>query len=106
MGLHVKLFEGDQEFFSRSTTHNNTKVAELVGVYDALWRGEEFNIKTGSDLIDPLSKGLQNLYADPEKYQKFDDPKGWGTYKNFSQFLRELWAECILHPEATVVFER
>jgi hypothetical protein len=106
MGLHVKLFQDDQDFFSRSTTHNNSDMARLAWVYDVLWRGDEFNIKTGSDLITPLSTGLQNLSTDPEKYRELDDPNGWGTHKNFSQFLRELWTECVLHPDATVKFER
>ncbi|MCE6988150.1 hypothetical protein [Dyadobacter sp. CY323] len=102
MGLKVYLQDGEKQIDIRGTTHNNRELAMQVGVYDVLWKWKEKNIITGADLIKPVSKGLAELAADPDKYKNLDNPNGWGTYDNFVAFLEELFTQCVLHPEARV----
>lgn len=90
------------EVFSCNITHNLNRMAEAAGIYEALWRPEELNIKTAIELIAPLSEGLEKLKADPEKFKQFNASNGWGNYENLVKFVEEYLEACKQNPDAEV----
>lgn len=90
------------ELYTDNITHNLNKMATEAGIYQHLWRPEELGITTAAELIEPLTEGLQKLKADPEHYQKFDSPNGWGLYIHFVPFVERYLEACRAHPKATV----
>jgi hypothetical protein len=94
------------EVFSRNITHNLGKMAKEAGIYMHLWRPDELGIKTASELIDPLRVGLELLKSDPERFEAFNAPNGWGLYKHFVPFVEACLKACIDHPNAEVYADR
>jgi hypothetical protein len=91
-----------EECFSANITHNLGKMADEAGIYYFLWRPEELGIKTASELIGPLEKGLALLQSDPERFEKFNSPNGWGMYQHFVPFVRSVLEAAKQYPHATV----
>jgi hypothetical protein len=83
-------------------THNMTDMAAAAGIYRALWRPEEVNIFTAAELHDAIEQGWIDMINNPEKYEKYNPPNGWGDYYGFMSFLNKLIAACREHPDATV----
>jgi len=81
-------------------------MATAAGIYRHLWRPEELDISTAKDLIEPLQKGLDTLEADPDKFEKFNAPNGWGMYEHFVPFVREYLEACKQHPKSTIYVSR
>jgi len=94
------------EVYSGNITHNLGKMATEAGIYQHLWRPEELGIKFADDLIEPLTKGLELLKSDPERFKKFDSPNGWGMYIHFVPFVENYLNACKENPEATVEVSR
>jgi hypothetical protein len=103
MSLDVYLTEvRPTEVYSRNITHNLNKMAMEAGIYEPLWRPEEVGITHAHQLIAPLAEGLAKLKADPEHYQKFNAPNGWGMYEHFVPFVEDYLKACIENPNAEV----
>jgi len=83
-------------------THNLGKMAREAGIYQALWRPEEVGIITGSELIELLIAGLQQLRSDPERFKSMNPPNGWGSYQSLLEFTGEYLMACMAYPNATV----
>lgn len=94
--------DGDDELHWQNITHNLSGMALEAGFYEHLWRQEETDVQRARDLIEPLTLGIQKMESDPERFKQFDAPNGWGTYKQFLPWLRELLEKCHEFPEATV----
>ena len=94
------------EVYSGNITHNLGKMATEAGIYQHLWLPEELGIKFAYDLIGPLTKGLELLKSDPERFKKFDSPNGWGMYIHFVPFVENYLNACKENPEATVEVSR
>ena len=94
------------EVYSRNITHNLNKMAMEAGIYEALWRPEEIGIVRADQLIEPLTVGLEKLKADPEYYQKFNAPNGWGMYEHFVPFVEDYLQACKENPDAEVNVSR
>jgi hypothetical protein len=94
------------EVYWANITHNLGKMAEAAGIYEVLWRPEEFDIKTASELIEPLEKGLADLKARPEHFEQFNSPNFWGLYKHFVPFVEKYLAACKEYPDAEVRVSR
>jgi hypothetical protein len=94
------------EVYSRNITHNLNKMAMEAGIYEALWRPEEIGIVRADQLIEPLTVGLDKLKADPEHYQKFNAPNGWGMYEHFVPFVEDYLEACKENPDAEVNVSR
>ena len=103
MGLNVSL---KKDVYSAGITHNVGKMAEEAGIYSCLWTPEDVCIYCAEDLIEPLTKGLELLESDPERFEKFNASNGWGTYEYFVPFVRNYLKACIMFPEAEVVADR
>ena len=90
------------EVFSANITHNLNKMADEAGIYKHLWRPEEIGITKAGQLIEPLRRGLADLRAQPERYERFNPENGWGSYATLVRFVEAYVAACEQHPDADV----
>ena len=101
-------------------------MADEAGIYEALWRPhrlkEGYNIPEEDykleckfedenkvftkEIIPILEKGLTDLKARPEHFEKFNSPNGWGMYKYFVPFVEKYLKACKEYPEAIVRVDR
>lgn len=88
--------------FSANITHNLGKMADKAGIYKALWRPKESGYEKARDVIPVLEKGLAKLKANPAKYEQYNSPDGWGTYKHFVPFVEEVLDACYANPDADI----
>lgn len=95
-------YEVYETLFDANITHNLNKMAEAAGIYEHLWRPEELNITTASDLIEPLTKGLADMKARPDHYKQFNASNGWGMYDHFIPWIENYLEACIENPDATI----
>ena len=103
MSLDVTLSE---RVYSANITHNLAEMAIQAGIYKALWRPEEAGYYRAEDLIEPLTKGLALLTADPERFKAFDSPNGCGVYENFVPFVAKYLQACVERPDAIISVNR
>lgn len=106
MSLDVSLRLGGQCVYDANITHNLNKMAEKAGIYQHLWRPEEIDAITASDITEGLRKGLHELVERPSYFEQFDSPNGWGTYKHFVPFVSKYLEACIAHPSAIIHISR
>ena len=88
--------------YSDNITHNLGVMACEAGLYDALWRPEEFGYRKAEDLIKTLQEGLQRLRDEPERYRRFNPDNGWGDYETLLKFVENYLRACEAQPEANV----
>lgn len=103
---HVHTKKSSEQLYSSNITHNLGKMAGEAGIYDCLWRPDENGITKASQLIKPLSDGIELLESDPVKFSKFNAENGWGTYKHFVPFVRGYLTACKNYPDADVNVSR
>jgi len=110
MSLDVSLTETlPTEVYCGNITHNLGEMAAAAGIYEYLWRPEEIihsPVIHARQLIEPLSKGLEKLKSDPDKYKKYNAQNGWGEYPHFIAFLEQYLDACRVHPDAEVTASR
>ncbi len=94
------------DVYQRNITHNLNAMAEAAGLYMYLWRPDEIEITIASQLIAPLTEGLQRLEAEPEKFKTFNPANGWGDYYGLCDFVRSYLSACVLNPDAAVSVSR
>ena len=93
-------------YHDANITHNLGKMAAAAGLYVHLWRPEELGITKASQLIAPLSEGLEDLKARPDFFKTFNSNNGWGLYEHFVSFVQDYLNSCIKYPEAEVSVSR
>ena len=81
-------------------------MAQVAGIYEAVWRPEEVGYTKAAQLIGPLTAGIARLEADPENFEVFNPPNGWGSYRNFVPWLKQYLAACEEYPEADIEASR
>ena len=106
MSLDVYLMESSSEVYWANITHNLNKMADEAGIYKHLWRPDEVDITKASQLIEPLQAGLEKLKANPEHFEKFNSPNGWGMYEHFVPFVEKYLQACEEYPKADVRVSR
>ena len=113
MSLSVYLIENVcpmcghcDEVYDANITHNLTEMANAAGIYDIVWRPEENGIKSAKQLIEPLEAAIADMKANRKKYEAYNAPNGWGTYKHFVPWLEKYLAACKEHPYAAVEVSR
>lgn len=89
-------------FYKANITHNLNKMAKKVGIYECLWRPDEYGYRTAANIIPPLHQGIALLKGRPEYYKQFDAPNGWGRYIDFVPWLEHLLQACIDNPDAFI----
>ena len=92
--------------YDSNITHNLNKMADAAGIYKHLWRPDEIGITTAEQLIAPLTAGLALLKSDPERFEAFNSPNGWGLYEHFVPFVEGYLRACEANPDATVEVSR
>jgi len=90
------------DVFQANVTHNLVKMAKEADLYECLWRAEENGLEQAKDLVEPVTKGLAILRADPERFRKFNPENGWGSYDYLVEFCESVLGGCAKHPEARV----
>ena len=98
--------EANEQVYWANITHNLGEMAGAAGIYKHLWRPEEIDITTASQLIEPLTIGLVKLKAKPKFFEKFNSPNGWGMYEHFVPFVEEYLAACKKYPDAIIEVDR
>lgn len=88
--------------YSSNITHNLGPMADEAGVYKHLWRPEEVGISRASQLIEPLTKAIELMKAEPDRFKRLDAPNRWGTYDDFVPWLERYLNACIEYPNADV----
>jgi len=95
-----------ENLFDANITHNLGEMAEKAGIYKHLWHPEDIDITVAAQLIEPLTKGLQDLKDRPEFFKQYDANNGWGTYKDFVPWVEKYLNACIENPDATIHISR
>lgn len=98
--------EEKEEVYCANITHNLGEMADKAGIYKALWRPEEIGAKYAKDIIKIVEKGLADLKARPEHFEKFNSPNGWGMYEHFVPFVEKYLEACKEYPDAVVEVSR
>ena len=98
--------EENEQVYWANITHNLWKMAGEAGIYEALWRPEEIGKTKASEIVELLEKGLADLKARPEHFEKFNSPNGWGMYKYFVPFVEEYLEACKEYPDAIIEVSR
>lgn len=88
---YVSVWEGN-------ISHDCVEIARKCGVYDYIWRPEEFEIKKADKLIVPLWLTLNNLEKDVSYFSEF----GGSIYSRFRDFVMLYLDACMIWQEATV----
>jgi hypothetical protein len=92
--------------FDANITHNLIKMAKEAGIYFCLWRPEELDMETASEIVPHLKHGLSIMKDQPSKFRKYDSPNGWGTYDDFVPWIEKYISACEKMPDAKVIVSR
>lgn len=98
--------EENEEVYWANITHNLGKMAGEAGIYEALWRPEEIGKTKAGEIVELLEKGLADLKARPEHFEKFNSPNGWGMYEDFVVFVEKYLEACKEYPYAIIKVSR
>lgn len=94
------------EIYSANITHNLTKMADAAGLYEPLWRPDEIGIIKAYQLLEPLSRGLESLKANPDYYRTFNPENGWGSYEGLVKFVEKYLEACGMNQDAAIQVSR
>lgn len=100
--LEYEIDENVFEVFKNNITHNLTKMAKEVGLYEALWHPDKIGATYAVEIIPNLITGYNELIKYPDKYKAFDSPSGWGTYEHFVPFVKTVLDACVKYPSAKI----
>lgn len=110
MSLDVYLYDGptseSRQLYDANITHNLGKMAAEAGIYQHLWRPEELGITVASELIAPLTDGLDLMKRNPARFEPFNAPNGWGKYEDFVPWIERYLEACVANPTARVEVSR
>lgn len=105
-GGTVEVAVKSAEVYEANITHNLNAMAAEAGIYGIVWHPETNGIERAVQLIEPLRKGIQDMKARREHYEKFNSPNGWGLYENFLPWLERYLTACEGWPDAKVEVSR
>lgn len=88
--------------YEDNITHNLAKMAGEAGINEHLWRPDELGLKLASELIGPLTDGLERLRAETERFKAFNPENGWGAYEDLVKFVAEYLLASREFPTANV----
>ena len=92
--------------FDRNITHNLNTMAREAGIYEALWRPDENGYTKANQIIPILKEGLIKLKSNPNHFERFNSPNGWGLYIHFIPFVEAVLAACEEYPDADIEVSR
>ena len=88
--------------FEANITHNLGKMAGEAGIYECLWRPNQYGYEKANDIIELLEDGINLLMAKPEHFKQFNASNGWGTYEGLISFAENVLNACKNYPHATI----
>jgi len=91
-----------ERVYDAHITHNLASMASEACIYEIVWRPERHGITTAGQLIEPLTKAIAKMDADPERFRELDPANGWGSYDMFLPWLLRYRTACIEFPRARV----
>lgn len=105
---HVHTQERRECYFDANITHNLVRMAGEAGIYDCVWLPKEHGLTQtkARHVVEPLRAGIERMKADPQRFEQFDAPNGWGTYAAFLPWLERYLEACEANPDATVYVSR
>lgn len=95
-----------KEYFHEKITHNLAKMAAECGLYEPIWRPEENEIETASQMIPFLREGIRILQEEHVSYLRYEPDTGFGTYDYLLKFCRMYLEACEKFPLSKVRVER
>lgn len=118
--------EKEESVYSDNLTHNLNVMADIAGLYEALWRPhrlrKEYNIPEkdhevewafedanpikAEEIVSTLEDGLKKLKADPEYFKQFNPENGWGTYEQLVKTTEKYLEACKEYPKALIEVSR
>lgn len=118
--------EDNETVYDANITHNLGKMADMAGLYEALWRPhrlkpgynipesdndaeyyfEQQDITYAKDIIKIVERGLNKLKKSPSKYKKFNASNGWGTYDGLVKFTEGYLNALKEYPDAIIRVSR
>lgn len=101
-----QVYKEDNCVYSANITHNLAKMALEAGLYEAMWRPDENNLKLAKDVLPYLKIGLDSLESNPKHFMKFNPSNGWGSYDNLLKTVKEYIKACEESPLAEVLVSR
>jgi len=90
------------DVYDGNITGNLVPMAKAAGICEHLWSPHRLGITTAEQLIGPLRQALAKLTDDPEYFQGYNPPNGWGDYDGFVRFIGEYLDACESNPDAKV----
>lgn len=102
----VAAKEDSNQVYWANITHNLGAMADLAGLYEALWRPDEIGVRTASHLAPLLREGLKKLKAEPAKFIRMNPANGWGSYAGLVRFVEKYLEACEQYPDAEVTVSR
>jgi hypothetical protein len=84
-----------------NVTGNLSRMAQEAGVYSCLW-DLAYETAKPKNLVPVLEAGIKKLKDNPEFFEQFNPPNGWGTYEGFVVFLMNYKEACEMYPEAEI----
>ena len=105
LDVYLKNEAGDT-IYQRNITHNLAKMADEAGIYKCLWRPDENKITHAWQIVTQLSDGLVLLVTQKARFEKFNDPGGWGKWEHFVPFCADYLQACKDNPNALVTVSR
>jgi len=106
LSVYVECLECQDLLYEGNVTHNLNDMAMEAGIYYFLWRPDEIQINRANQLIRPLTKGVQLLKKDPERFKKLNPKNGWGNYEGLVSLVCEYLAACKKWPKAKISVSR
>lgn len=103
---HVHKKVSGIQHYEDNITHNLHRMADDADIGRYLWEPEILGITKAGDLINPLSKGLALLVAEPDRFKKLNSPNGHGRYEDLISFVRNYLKACQENPKACVHVSR
>ena len=82
------------------------EISEDLTLYEILWRPDEHNFKTASQVIWFLEVGIDELKSKPEYFRQFNASNGWGMYEHFVPFVSNFLKACKENPKAEIEASR
>jgi hypothetical protein len=107
-GLYYENDGHHNSVFNINITHNLNAIANKAGVYDCLWRPEEFNIRKASDIQEKVHSAIVELEENGDAYAYIElTPKNkWGTIDGFIKQLKLIYKACVEYPNAKLSAHR
>lgn len=79
---------------------------EELTLYHILWRPEDIGMIYAKDIVNLLEVGWRILISNPDKYNMYNPPNGWGNYQGLVSFVYHYYNACKDNPEAELRVSR